>query len=94
MDLLALNNSVEQHVQFISGSEPEKLQSFARASDGSNIHQRNKENIGSGLNKAQRSKALDQAGIDYEMRKPNILRTVYLENEDVSELRAELDKIQ
>ena len=44
-DLLALNNSVEQHVHFSEGVTAEKLSSYAKTNSGANVHQRDKENI-------------------------------------------------
>lgn len=83
MDLLALNNSIEQHVHYYKGSEPDKFQTFARTSDGQNIFQREKENIPQKVN----------TGIDYSVKTPNILRTIYLENDDISNLRQEIEQI-
>lgn len=88
LDLLALNNSIEQHVHFYKGSEPEKMQSFARTSDGQNIFPRDKDSFKS---KAE-YKAVNP-GIDYTVKTPNILRTIYMENDDISNLRREIEQI-
>lgn len=88
-DLLALNNSVEQHVHFSEGSSPERLQSYAKTHLGKNISQRDKENIKGKINSQS-----DAPKVDYKFRTPNILRTVYLENADIVDLRKELDEIQ
>ena len=107
-DLLALNNSVEQHVHFSEGVACEKMTSYAMTSTGANIHQRNKENISGTINLAGQVnnravpnrhvngcvKTEEPPQVDHKFRTPNIIRTVYLENSDISELRQELESIQ
>ena len=88
-DLLAFNNSVEQHVHFSEGSSPERLLSYAKTHLGKNIHQRDKENIKGKINGPN-----DAPRMNTDFKTPNILRTVYLENEDIVDLRRELDLIQ
>lgn len=48
-----------------------------------NIFQREKENIPAKVN----------TGIDYSVKTPNILRTIYLENDDISNLKQEIEFI-
>ena len=88
-DLLAINNSVEQHVHFSEGSSPERLLSYAKTHLGKNINQRDKENIKGKINSPN-----DAPRANTGFKTPNILRTVYLENEDIVELRKELAQIQ
>mmetsp|Transcript_31982 Transcript_31982/g.28343 ORF Transcript_31982/g.28343 Transcript_31982/m.28343 type:complete len:246 (-) Transcript_31982:433-1170(-) len=88
-DLLALNNSVEQHVHFSEGASPERLLSYAKNSLGKNVHQREKENMSGNIKISS-----ETPKVDYMHRTPNILRTVYLENSDLAELRKELEELQ
>lgn len=88
-DLLALNNSVEQHVHFSEGAECNKLSSYVKTHKGNNIHQRDKENIKGIINCAD-----DTPKVDHKFNTPNVIRTVYLENSDIVELRNELDQLQ
>lgn len=88
-DLLALNNSVEQHVHFSEGASPERLLSYSKTHLGKNISQRNKENFAGKINRPS-----DTPKVDHKFRCPNILRTVHLENSDIMELRRELDELQ
>lgn len=88
-DLLALNNSVEQHVHFSEDASPERLLSYAKTHEGKNIHQRNKENYPGKINGQEEAPRKDP-----KFRTPNIIRTVYLENSDISELRRELEQLQ
>ncbi|CAI2370858.1 unnamed protein product [Moneuplotes crassus] len=88
-DLLALNNSVEQHVHFSEGSSPERLLSYSKSALGNNIHQRNKENIPGSINLANQTPKTNP-----NYKTPNIIRTVYLENSDLAALRKELEELQ
>jgi len=89
VDLLALNNSVEQHVHFSEGSSPERLLSYSKTHLGQNASQRDKENFGGKINGQN-----DAPKKDLKFRTPNILRTVYLENSDIVDLRKELEGLQ
>ena len=87
-DLLALNNSIEQHVHFCPGQLPDKFQSFARTADGANISQRDKDTF--------KNKALQKQlnpGIDHTVRPPNIIRTIYMQSEDNQHLREEVEDL-
>jgi hypothetical protein len=55
----------------------------------SNIHQRDKENMSGTINIQDQTPR-----VDHKFRTPNILRTVYLENTDIVELRKELEELQ
>lgn len=35
----------------------------------------------------------ENPGIDYSVKTPNILRTIYMENDDISNLRGDIEKI-
>lgn len=35
----------------------------------------------------------ENPGIDYSVKTPNILRTIYMENDDISNLRGEIEKV-
>ena len=88
-DLLALNNSVEQHVHFSEGASPERLLSYSKNHMGQNTHQRDKENFSENI-----VSPVDHPKVDHQYRTPNILRTVYLENSDLADLRKELETLQ
>ena len=103
MDLLALNNSVEQHVKFFQGADPEKYQNFASTHDGWTIPHWDtktfkdkafwKSNLG-----AQGGSSLNyweaiNPGVNHQTKTPNILRTIYLENDEISGLKAELNQV-
>ena len=88
-DLLALNNSVEQHVHFSEGKAPDILLSYSKNAQGQNINQRDKENYSGnmvGPNDAPKK--------NMKFRVPEVLRTVFLENSDILELSRELEELQ
>ncbi len=88
MDLLALNNSVEQHVKFSEGASPERFQTFATTHNGSTIPHRD--------TCAFKDKAFAKKfnpGINHQTKTPNILRTIYLENDEIAGLKAELNSV-
>ena len=98
LDMLAKNNSVEQHIYYNDRQEPEKISHFAPMSMALLAEQEGM----SGILRSARSVEMGGAGMPRvtvassrgsETSNPNVLRTVYLPNEQVGHLKSENDTL-
>lgn len=93
MDILAKSNSVEQHIYYNDGQEPEKISHFAPMSMQV---QAEKEGMESFLNDKRvdaQGKKVPLSNRSSQTTQPNILRTVYLPNEQVGQIKTDNDKL-
>ena len=95
LDMLAASNSVEQHVYYNDSQTPEKIQSYANPTMGWTAEQES-------LQELWKTKSVEMGGVPrisvanttVGSSNPNILRTVYLPNDKVGQLRSENDKLE
>ena len=95
LDMLAASNSVEQHVYYNDSQTPEKIQSYANPTMGWTAEQES-------LQELWKTKSVEMGGVPRisianttaGSSNPNILRTVYLPNDKVGQLRSENDKLE
>lgn len=90
IELLEKNNAVEQHVYYQKDQQPEKIQSFAKQSLTKPTIRGGIMNAGSTLRK-NIDEHKQNPSINYDMQTPNILRTIYLPNDQSSQIRSEVD---
>ena len=97
MDLLAKSNSVEQHIYYNDGQEPEKISHYAPMSmhmqaESEGMSQfMTERSVDSDGKKMPRVMVASSRGSDAQA--PNVLRTVYLPNEQVGKIKNENDKL-
>jgi hypothetical protein len=85
IELLEKNNAVEQHVYYQKDLPPEKIQSFSKQSL---MKPSTRVTIGAGSTIRKTIEDHKQnPSINYDMQTPNILRTIYLPNDQSQQLR-------
>lgn len=95
LDSLAASNSVEQHVYYDRNTAPEKIQSYAPKTMGwtaekeslQELWKSKQVEVQGGVPRVSVQKAAQKAA------QPNILRTVYLPNENVGKINKENDAL-
>jgi len=89
--LLESNNAVEQHVFYQKDSQPEKIQSYAKPSLGKPGSTRAM-TTGSTLRKTIEEHKQNPS-IHYDYPTPNVLRTIYLPNDQSTQMRSEVEQL-
>jgi hypothetical protein len=85
IELLEKNNAVEQHVYYQKDLPPEKIQSFSKQSL---MKPSTRVTVGAGSTIRKTIEDHKQnPSINYDMQTPNILRTIYLPNDQSQQLR-------
>ena len=106
LDMLAKSNSVEQHIYYSDKQEPEKISHFAPQSMANLAEQENMSDIWRGGATGVKSAVDTEGGSEAAMPRvtiasarssqasqPNILRTVYLPNEQVGNLKTSNEQL-
>ena len=96
-DMLAASNSVEQHVYYNEAQNPEKIQSYANPTIGWSAEQESLQELYKGKQVDTKNGAVPRISIANTTAgasNPNILRTVYLPNEKVGQIRSESDRLE
>ena len=97
LDLLAASNSVEQHVYYNDSQTPEKIQSYANPTMGWTAEQESLQELWKTKSVDMNKSGVPRISIQNTTAgstNPNILRTVYLPNEKVGQIRSENDKLE
>ena len=97
LDMLAKSNSVEQHIYYNDKQEPEKISHYAPQSMALLAEQENMSDIwrGKQVDAADEGKprVTVASARSSASSQPNVLRTVYLPNEQVGQIQNENDRL-
>ena len=91
IQLLENNNAVEQHVYYQKDTVPEKIQSYSKQSLTKPVSLRAPMG-GASLRKTQDDHRANPS-IHYDYNTPNVLRTIYLPNDQSTHLRNEVEQL-
>ncbi|TNV79569.1 hypothetical protein FGO68_gene13151 [Halteria grandinella] len=88
IQLLENNNAVEQHVYYQKDAQPEKIQSYSKTS----LVKSGVSRAGGSLRKTIEEHKANPA-IHYDYHTPNVLRTIYLPNDQSTHMRSEVESL-
>jgi hypothetical protein len=89
IQLLENNNAVEQHVYYQKDAQPEKIQSYAKTS----LVKSGASRIPGGSLRKTIEEHKSNPAIHYDYHTPNVLRTIYLPNDQSSHMRNEVETL-
>lgn len=89
LQLLESTNSVEQHVFYHENNVPEKIQSYSKKTLGKPL------GTTGGYSTIQKSieDHKKNPAIHYDYKQPNVLRTVYLPNDQLGKIKQEVEQL-
>ena len=92
LDILSATNSVEQHVYLSKDSAPEKIQAYAKKTNNILAKEEQERDLWK-HKRVSTATGIAKAKVGLPTGQPNILRTVYMPNEQATSAQKEANKL-